>query len=649
MYSPYLGSPIWYIFLGMIPFIFGGGIISYIFRIQPNTYQVYLIDLMGGIIGLITAIFLMNYLGTIQAIIISYLLVALILVILKSNKINIIITLVVLAALLLGFGNIVSFYQNNFNSFKTTPYVHFEENSEIKFSHWDAFAKTDAVWTKERPNEMMIGLNGRSFSRMIKYNGDLSQIKYLKNKIGYLPFVVGSPDKVAMIGSGGGEEILYSFLAGIKNITAIEINQSTVTATRKLAEFSGNIYNDPRVETIIGDGRSYIRETDQKFDQIYLALVMTNIGDNVANTLSENYIYTEEALQNYFAKLRSGGKLSFLFHSQNDMLKLLTTAITNFENSGIEREQIPEHFVIIKNKHSGMNPVLMLKPTPFTSREITNITRKVKQKGFEAVHLPGLKEYPLLQLYKKGKVNIKDMVKGIPVNIAPISDDKPFFYNSKKGLPRSLVVLVLGTFFVLIVALLFAKYNNIIKKDNFSFIYNFIIFVLLGTAFMLIEITLIQKMSVFLEHPTTSFVTIITVLLLGAGIGNFMQMKKQIFNGFKPVLYLVILGLAEIFLLNKVIYWQGINSLGYKIILTSVLLLPLGFLMGIPFPMILNKLRENKQQNLIPYFWGVNGISSVLGSGLALIISLKYGFTLSFIIGVILYSIVGISIKKVIE
>jgi hypothetical protein len=108
---------------------------------------------------------------------------------------------------------------------------------------------------------------------------------------------------------------------------------------------------------------------------------------------------------------------------------------------------------------------------------------------------------------------------------------------------------------------------------------------------MLIEITLIQKMSVFLEHPTTSFVTIITVLLLGAGIGNFMQMKKQIFNGFKPVLYLVILGLAEIFLLNKVIYWQGINSLGYKIILTSVLLLPLGFLMGIPFPMILNKLR----------------------------------------------------------
>jgi predicted neutral ceramidase superfamily lipid hydrolase len=128
-----------------------------------------------------------------------------------------------------------------------------------------------------------------------------------------------------------------------------------------------------------------------------------------------------------------------------------------------------------------------------------------------------------------------------------------------------------------------------------------------------------------------------------------MQMKKQIFNGFKPVLYLVILGLAEIFLLNKVIYWQGINSLGYKIILTSVLLLPLGFLMGIPFPMILNKLRENKQQNLIPYFWGVNGISSVLGSGLALIISLKYGFTLSFIIGVILYSIVGISIKKVIE
>lgn len=46
--STYLGSPVWYILLGMLPFIFGGGIISHLFKIQPNTYQVYFVDLIGG-------------------------------------------------------------------------------------------------------------------------------------------------------------------------------------------------------------------------------------------------------------------------------------------------------------------------------------------------------------------------------------------------------------------------------------------------------------------------------------------------------------------------------------------------------------------------------------------------------------------------
>lgn len=81
--STYLGSPVWYILLGMLPFIFGGGIISHLFKIQPNTYQVYFVDLIGGITGLVTAMLLMNYPGTIQAIIISYLLVSIILVVLQ--------------------------------------------------------------------------------------------------------------------------------------------------------------------------------------------------------------------------------------------------------------------------------------------------------------------------------------------------------------------------------------------------------------------------------------------------------------------------------------------------------------------------------------------------------------------------------------
>ncbi len=168
---------------------------------------------------------------------------------------------------------------------------------------------------------------------------------------------------------------------------------------------------------------------------------------------------------------------------------------------------------------------------------------------------------------------------------------------------------------------------------------------MLGMAFMFIEITLIQKMTVFLEHPTTSFVTIITALLLGAGIGNFMQAKKEFFQDYKALIYLVFVSSIVLIIINQIIYWQGINLLWQKVILVSLLLLPLGFFMGIPFPMVLKMLKDKQKDSLVPYFWGINGVGSVLGSGLTLIIALKFGFNVSFIVGIILYSLLGLLIK----
>gem|GEM_PF-2663277 len=644
--APYLGSPIWYIILGMIPFIFGGGIISYLFKVQPNTYKIYFTDLIGGITGLVSAMLLMNYLGTIPAIVISFILVTVIPVVLNYNKINLSLTIIIALTLILGFGSFVSLYKNNFNSFLTTPYAHYEEEGEYKFTSWDAFARTDAVWTAEDPDEMVIGLNGRSFSRMIKFNGNLEEIQYLKNQIGYLPFEIGNPEKIAIVGSGGGAEILYSFLAGIDDITAIEINAGTIEASRKLAEFSGDIYNDPRVTTVIADGRSFIRNSNEKYDQIYLALVMTNIGDNVANTLSENFIYTQEALSDYFSKLKPGGNVSFLFHSSTDLLKMLTTSISYFEDNGIARKEIPDHFVLLSHKNSAMNPILLVKPESFSREELRNIEDLVIRRGFRPLHLPGITEEKSLNLYRAGEISISDMVQSFPANIAPISDDKPFFYNVQKSLPKSLLVLVLGTLFVLIVTFLIPIISKNTNSSKIKFSTNFLIFTFLGMAFMFIEITLIQKMSVFLEHPTTSFVTIITTLLLGAGTANFVQSRKEFFTDYKPVIYLVLLGMLDIFIINQVIYWEGITFLAYKIALVSLLLLPLGFLMGIPFPMVLKKLRERKGQDWVPYFWGINGIASVLGSGVAMIVSLSYGFNISYITGIILYLSIALLIRR---
>ncbi|MEJ6950307.1 spermine/spermidine synthase domain-containing protein [Natronospora cellulosivora (SeqCode)] len=644
--APYLGSPIWYIILGMIPFIFGGGIISYLFKIQSNTYLVYFIDLIGGISGLLTAMLLMTYLGTIQAIVISFIFLLILFIVLNFNKRNLAIILPICLLIILGFGNIVSYYQNNFNSFLSSPYVGFGEHGEFKFSSWDSFAKTDVLWNEMRPNEMIVGLNGRAFSRIIQFDGDLSKVEYLKNRIGYLPFELGSPEKVAIIGSGGGEEIIYSFLAGIEDITAIEINPGTINASRELADFSGNIYEDQRVKTVIGDGRSFIRNTNEKYDQIYLGLVMTNIGDNVANTLSENFIFTEEALGDYFDKLSPGGNLSFLFHASNDLTKMLTTSISYFEKLGISHERIVDHFVIFGNQHTNMYPILMIKAEPFTPMEVMEINLRVEENNFVPIHMPGFVEERILNQYRRGDISLEGIIDSSPINLAVTTDNKPFFYHMQRGNPRTLLVIILGSLSILLIIFLITlfKKNKMLKVISFKT--NFIIFILLGMAFMFIQISLIQKMSVFLEHPTTSFVTIVTVILLGAGMANFVQLKKELFTDYTPLLYLSILSIVELLLINHLIYWQGFNSFISKIAVVTALLLPLGFLMGIPFPMVLKKLQKQNHQSWVPYFWGVDGIASVLGSALTITISLQFGFNISFIIGVVLYIFAALIIRK---
>ncbi|MEJ6949803.1 spermine/spermidine synthase domain-containing protein [Natronospora cellulosivora (SeqCode)] len=639
-FTTYIDSPIWYILMGMIPFIFGGGIISYIYREQDNTYKVYFLDLFGGISGLITAMLLMNLIGTVETIILSYIFLFSLLLILNRQKNLLIFSSIMILLLLVSFNNFVNLYEHNFNSFLSSPAVGFEEDAELKFSNWDSFSRTDVSSVDYLDNELIVALNGRSFSRMVQYNGDLSEVEYLKNRIGYFPLELGNPESVALIGSGGGEEILFSFLAGIEEVTAVEINAGTIEATEELADFTDDIYNDPRVNTIIGDGRSYLRRTENMYDQIYLSLVYTDIGDNIANVLSENYIYTKEAIGDYFEKLNPGGKLSFLMHSRYNLLKLLATTIQYFENEGVPNDELVNHFVILEEENTSMYPLLLIKEEPFSEDEIKNISIKMDEFGLRSYHLPGVVSEKSLHLYSQGELTLDDIVDNAPFNMSPVNDNRPFFYDIHLHLPQTLLAILIASIIIFIIVYLFGLYNidNSYSKKEFSI--NFLIFTLLGMGFMLIEIAFIQKFSIFLEHPTMSYVTVVVLILFGAGLVNLLQAKNNIFDNYKPVLVLFIFAVIALFTTNRLIYWN-IDAYWLRIILVALILIPMGFLMGIPFPMILRKMQSRDKEVLIPYLWGVNGIGSILGSVLTLIISLKMGFNSSFIIGAILYLIIA--------
>ncbi len=84
------------------------------------------------------------------------------------------------------------------------------------------------------------------------------------------------------------------------------------------------------------------------------------------------------------------------------------------------------------------------------------------------------------------------------------------------------------------------------------------------------------------------------------------------------------------------------SSLTVRAIVCFVLLLPFGFLLGIPFPTGIQILKQNNLVKYIPWMYGVNGIFTVLGSISAVILSMIYGFTISYFTGLSMYLIIFI-------
>jgi spermidine synthase len=137
-----------------------------------------------------------------------------------------------------------------------------------------------------------------------RWDGSLSDVAWIQKYMDYLPYEMIDANNTLVIGSGGGEDILVALAGGADNVTAIELNPLVVSAVKRFEGQSGNIYSNDRVELLIDDGRRFISSTTEKYDVIVLKLVDSWAAQLAGGyALSENYLYTVEAFQQYFRHL----------------------------------------------------------------------------------------------------------------------------------------------------------------------------------------------------------------------------------------------------------------------------------------------------------------------------------------------------------
>lgn len=149
----------------------------------------------------------------------------------------------------------------------------------------------------------------------------------------------------------------------------------------------------------------------------------------------------------------------------------------------------------------------------------------------------------------------------------------------------------------------------------------------LGCGFIMIEIVMIQLFSLLLGEPVYTFAIVLAALLLFTGLGAYLSGK---FSDPGRIVKNAIVSLAALLLLASFflppLLRQAIAlPMGARVALSVILIMPLGILLGMPFPSGI-RLLSKQAPAMIPWAWGVNGFFTVIGSVVALILSMMIGF-----------------------
>jgi hypothetical protein len=492
-------------------------------------------------------------------------------------------------------------------------------------SRWDAFARTDLVHLPAA-NRYLIYLDGAAGSLV----PDASSPESWLSDAGALAFAVDPPDQAFLIGPGGGLDIALAREFGTGRIVAAEVNRSAVTLTRSLAGHAGDLYGDG-TEVVIDDGRSALRRLGGTFDLILLSQVVSQAAEARGLALVENGLYTVEAFGEYLDHLSADGRLALKLYDELTLTRALLTATTALAERGEAPATAARHlFAVLDTRASPPVPLLLVNREPLTDEQAVRWARVAEGRGLSLLFVPGLLSPPALAELLAGRTGIASLVKGAQgVDIRPTSDDRPFFYQFERGLPRAVRPLSAAVAGLLIAALAFAGVRG--RRSPAEVRLAPPLFAALGAGFMLFEIGVLQTTQLLIGRPALALSAVLAALLLGAAAGSGLAGRCP--PGREHGWLAAAAGCAVLSNLAWLTLWPTAATLMRGLaplqaaLGTALAILPLALPLGIPFALALRSLGRHGREP-VALAWTVNGVASVAGAVAATALGLVFGLRL---------------------
>lgn len=525
--------------------------------------------------------------------------------------------------------------------------------ARILETRWTPLGRTDLVQYPD-PSVRAIFTDAGAGTLMLRFDGDWDKLEPLRRDTGFLPFSISPRERVLVIGPGGGKDVLLALMGGAQDITAVEINPATVAMVREHGTFNGRIYDRPNVHVIVAEGRSFVRRSREHFDLIYLSLVFTQAVEAIGYSLAENFIYTTEAFQDYLSHLRPGGWLAMVLHDDASLSKVLMTGLVVLQRRGVSYPDLRSRLAVIRlpnrpedDPRTTRQPLLLFKNEPFTNNEATALARLSATRGLDALFIPGVVERGLVPLLLSSPAALAEFRARAPYNVHPATDDSPFFYNTELGVPRALWGLVWGTLLAagVLFALSLATTRPLASESLGKPILLTSYFALIGIGFALVEIALLEKLVLFLGWPTLALAVGLAAFLAAGAVGSLLMQRwhatQVVPRARLAALFGAVVLLAHAVALPTVTQASLSFSQSTRVFLAIMLVAPVGIPLGVLFPTGV-RLAGSLYSGSLPSLWAINGVASVLGSALAIVLALRMGFTAALVIGSCVYGIVAV-------
>lgn len=525
-----------------------------------------------------------------------------------------------------------------------------------------------------------MNIDGEATTWLTRFNKpeDIEYLKYDITNAAY--YLREGAESSCIIGVGGGRDIHSALLFGSKKVTGVDVNPVFIDLINNRFRNEANIANNPRVRLVVDEARSYLTGTDEKFSVIQMSLIDTWASTGAgAYTLTENALYTIEAWKVFYNRLDDNGiyTLSRWYNPVNigETGRVISLAVATLLESGINEPSKHIAMLTINNLST-----LIISKKPFNETDIAKLKYISDSLKYNLAISPDkAPDFEILRkiVLSRSSGELADVIKNEPLNYAPPTDDNPYFFNmlrldhiSSLSTPEpgvmsgnltaslTLIIMIISLLFLSIITIIIplvysARLKTGIKTGKKIFWHGAVYFSLIGAGFMMTEIGLMQRLSVFLGHPVYALGILLFTIILSTGIGSFFSEKFPVTSA--PWKYLLPLFAAAAIIalnlfLNSVISDYITSPMISKIIISVVMISPLGFVLGFFFPTGMRYVKTHSPGET-PWFWALNGIFGVLFSALAVFFSIYFGITTNFYLAAICYAglllvIKGLSAQK---